>query len=309
LDDQLRSFFREKVIETAGSSSSYGVAFNDGSTSPVPRLVKDFIAGMNTDFVVISREIAKHLHDSQGGVNPGGLVTIIECQVDSTVALAILKLEREEGVRLASIEYKGKHTFDVRYIRDLILTRKTKLFKIGLFFPVDGDDVEGVVCDEQRPYHPRTEVADFFLSTFLGCGLLDDPRVATKRFFLAAQDFFNDQITDPAARTNALRHLLSEITSERGRINVRDFAQDYLPADKRKAFIDHIQEAGLGSLTIKKNPELIEAQTRNMAIEMENGVAVVGNREAIDKNVKVHSLPDGAARIEVTGRLKRVRGK
>ncbi len=131
LDDQLRSFFREKVIETAGSSSAFGVAFDDGSTSPVPRLVKDSIARINADFVTISEEIARHLHDSQGGVNPGGLVTIMECHIDSTIALAILKLEREEGVRLDSIEYKGKHTFDVRYIQDLILTRKTKLFKIG----------------------------------------------------------------------------------------------------------------------------------------------------------------------------------
>ena len=51
LDDQLRSFFREKVIETVGSSSSFGVAFEDGSSSPVPHLVKDFIASANTDFV------------------------------------------------------------------------------------------------------------------------------------------------------------------------------------------------------------------------------------------------------------------
>ena len=33
-----------------------------------------------------------------------------------------------------------------------------------MFFPGDGGDLEGGVCDEQRPYHPWTEVADLSLA-------------------------------------------------------------------------------------------------------------------------------------------------
>ena len=309
LDNQLRIFFKEKLIETVGSSSAFQVEFDPAATSPVPQLVRDFVAGSNVDLVGMSKKIAKHLHDAQGGVSPGGLVTVVDCDASGKKAVGILKLEKEEGVRLSQTTHEGKRTFDVSYIRDLILTRKTKLFKVGYFVPNDDDEVEGTVCDEQRGYMPRIEVAGFFLTTFLGCRLLEDPRVTTKRFFVAAQDFFNEQLQDPVERTEALNHLLSEVTSQRPRINIRVFARDYLPASKRQAFIEHLNGVDITSETIRKDITLIESQTEKMALEFECGVAVVGNRAAFAEHVKVTQSRNGAARVVVTDRLKRVKGK
>ena len=204
LDIQLRIFLRDKIIETAGSSSAYEVVFNEHSTSPVPKLVKVFLEGTDHNLVGISKTIAQHLHNTQSGVNSGGLVTIVECWFSGDRALSILKLEKEEGVRLRRMEHEGRPTFDVQYIRELILTKNTKLFKIGLFTRDESGEIRGLTCDQQTGYLPKTEVATFFLATFLGCELRQDPRVATKRFFNAAQDFFNDKIEDPAVRTEAL---------------------------------------------------------------------------------------------------------
>ena len=309
LDDQLRIFFKEKLIETVGSSSAYQVEFDTEATSPTPQLVRDFLSRSGLSFVEMSKKIAKHLHDAQSGVSPGGLVTVVDCTIGDGKAVGILKLEKEEGVRLHQATHEGKRTFDVSYIRDLILTRKTKLFKVGFFVPTSDDEVQGTVCDEQRGYMPRTEVAGFFLTTFLGCRLLHDPRVSTKHFFMAAQDFFNDHITDPVRRTQALNHLLSELTSQRARINVRDFARDYLPTAEREHFLAYLRNAGLRDLTIRKDVELIESQTAKMALEFESGVTVVGNREAFGESVKVSRLPAGEARVEVTGILKTAKGK
>ena len=309
LDAQLRIFFKEKLIETVGSSSAYSVEFDSDATSPVPQLVGGFLAGTVTDFVDMSKRIAKHLHDAQGGVNPGGLVTAIDCSIGTAKAIGILKLEKEEGVRLHQATHEGKRTFDVSYIRDLILTRKTKLFKVGFFAPNSDGDVEGTVCDEQRGYMPRTEVAGFFLTTFLGCRLLEDPRVSTKGFFIAAQDFFNRNLSDPVQRTQAMNHLLSDLTSQKHQINVRAFARDYLPAQQRQAFLDHLTNEGVPNQTIKKDIELIKSQTDKMALEFENGITVVGNREDFGESIMVRRLPAGAARVEVTGTLKSVKGK
>ncbi len=309
LDNQLRVFFTEKLIETVGSSSAYQVEFDPAATSPVPHLVRTFLAGSSVDFVAMSKQIAKHLHDAQGGVSPGGLVTVVDCDAAGKKAIGILKLEKEEGVRLSQTTHQGKLTFDVSYIRDLILTRKTKLFKVGYFAPGEDGDPEGTVCDEQRGYMPRIEIAGFFLTTFLGCRLLEDPRVTTKHFFMAAQDFFNEQLQDPAERTEALTHLLSEITSQRARINVRQFARDYLPASQRQPFVDYLKSVGITSETIRKDISLIESQTKKMALEFESGVAVVGNRDAFAEHVTVTQSRDGAARVVVTDKLKRVKGK
>lgn len=311
LDAQLKVFFKEKIIETVGSSSAYEVVFDASTTSPVPQFIRELLAGAG-NFVEISKKIAKHLHDAQGGVSPGGLVTVVDCTLGSRNAVGILKLEKEEGVRLRQTTHEGLRTFDVSYIRDLILTRKTKLFKIGFFHPPDDGsdgDPKGTVCDEQRGYMPRTEVAGFFLTGFLGCCLAEDPRISTKRFFLAAQDFFNEQIEDPVERTEALTHLLSELTNQRARINIREFARDHLPTQKRQAFLSHLEGHGFRTHTIVKDIELIESQTKKMALEFQNGVTVVGDREAFGASVKVNRTREGAARVEITGTLKQVKGK
>jgi hypothetical protein len=304
-------FFKEKIIETVGSSAAYDVIFDAATHSPVPQFVRQLLSAQTVNFVEISKQIAKHLHDAQGGASPGGLITVIDCALGVRRAVGILKLEKEEGVRLLETTHEGLRTFDVSYIRDLILTRKTKLFKIGFFYPPDGGggDPGGTVCDEQRGYMPRTEVAGFFLTEFLGCCLAEDPRISTKRFFFAAQDFFNEQIKDPVERTQALVHLLSELTNQKARVNLKEFARDHLPVRNRQPFLDHMQEEGFRALTIVKNLELIESQTKKMAFEFQNGITVVGDREAFRDSVKVDRTREGAARIEITGELKKVQGK
>jgi len=69
----------------------------------------------------------------QSGINSKGLLSVIFCKVDGRHSLAILKLEREEGVRLKTTTLAGKQTYDLDLIKELMLTGKTKLFKLGLF--------------------------------------------------------------------------------------------------------------------------------------------------------------------------------
>ena len=54
------------------------------------------------------------------------------------------KLEKEEGVRLESMVFEGKTTFKLQHLRDLMLTKKTKLFKIGVFIR-EGDSIENIL--------------------------------------------------------------------------------------------------------------------------------------------------------------------
>jgi hypothetical protein len=56
----------------------------------------------------MSKQIAKHLDDAQGGVSPGGLVTVVDCTVSGKKNIGILKLEKEEGVRLSQTMQNGR---------------------------------------------------------------------------------------------------------------------------------------------------------------------------------------------------------
>lgn len=71
------------------------------ATSPLPQLVRDFLAESPLDFVEVSKRNVKHLHDAQGGVSPGGLATLVDCTIGARKAIEKRKLEKEESVRLS----------------------------------------------------------------------------------------------------------------------------------------------------------------------------------------------------------------
>ena len=75
--------------------------FDDDSNSPIPEIIK-ILLDDDSDFVLLSKTIANHLNTIQSGRSPGGLVTIIIANIQNRKVVGILKLEREEGMRLSS---------------------------------------------------------------------------------------------------------------------------------------------------------------------------------------------------------------
>jgi nucleoid-associated protein YejK len=310
LNTELRNYFRERIA-TSLSEMAYEVIFDGASTSPVPGLVFAFLNGTGSDFVQMSQDIARHLYTSHTGVNPPGLLIVIELSYGQRDALAILKLEKEQGVRVRQTTHNHKPTFNIEHLRDLMLTERTRVFKIGLFI-LRGktlDTVEGLVSDKQRGYQPRVEVADFFLAKFLGCVLREDPNVATKRFFQAVEEFINEKVDDPFQKAQYQMALLAELNSQRGLVRPKQFAETHLRVGDRRAFVDFLSSKGISTSPIEKNVDLIQRQLQRMQIDFKSGLAVFGPPESFDTHAKMRNLDGGQMRIEIEDGVKGVRGR
>jgi len=132
LDQTVKNFFKEKMAASLGTAS-YEVEFDPSSTSPLPGLIGSLLSRRPPGFVAASRDMATHLHQSQSGINPEGLLTVIEVRIGTVRGIAILKLEKEEGTRVRRQSLSGGRTLSVDHVRDLMLTGKTRVFKVGLF--------------------------------------------------------------------------------------------------------------------------------------------------------------------------------
>lgn len=226
LEQTVRNFFKEKIAGTL-KRAAYDVEFDPGSTSPMPDLIQRNLEGRGGSFVAMSQDMAAHLHQCQGGPSPEGLLTVVQVKVETRKGLCILKLEKEEGARVRQQRTKGQMTFNIDHIRDLMLTGKTKVFKVGLFV-IDGSKgkIEGAVCDRQRGY--GTMVARFFLSQFLGCRLKERPEITTKKFFDATESFINDEVVDPVKKARYQVALLAELSGTRTDVSLEGFANSNL---------------------------------------------------------------------------------
>lgn len=127
LDDQLRTYFRRKITRSLATRGLEVLADPNESS-----IVRDAVAGVVAEpgrLVSASRAVAEHLYGVQTGRNSPGLLAVILGRVEAGPCLSILKLEREQGLRVHIEMEDGAAVVDVELLRDLTLTDKTKVFK------------------------------------------------------------------------------------------------------------------------------------------------------------------------------------
>lgn len=309
LDVDVVTFFHDKISMSLASSKAVDVMFDEDLKSPMKMLVEEYFEAKLKKRIEATQKMAQHLFNIQNAQNSSGILLFARCGLpDKSFALVILKVEREDGVTLKQITTGTATTFDMEHIKNLMLTRKTKLFKAIGFYSCEGV-FKGLLCDQQRGYDTNRDIAEFFLTGFLGCKLTQEPQVLTKRFFESSITFFNDNCSSPTETATMVNHLFSEMTNLQAQINIQDFARKTMGASKIQSYINYLQEQGIDSLDFSKDCSMIDNRLKKMLYEFENGIMVTGTQEAISKSTQMTLDDDGGVTLAISGGLKRIKSK
>jgi hypothetical protein len=130
LDAQLRGYFERKITQSLTNRGLEAVA--DANEDSTVRDGVSSVLGDPAQLVTVSQALADHLDRSQTKRNPAGLLAMGLGRVDEGDVVAVLKLEREQGIRLRIGVVGGHAQVDLEFLRDLTLTDKTKIFKTSL---------------------------------------------------------------------------------------------------------------------------------------------------------------------------------
>ena len=311
MDTGLRNYFRERILRSL-NAAGYKVAFSVEQPSPIHDLLYDYLQGHTAIFISMSQTIADHLYFSQTGANPAGLLCIVEVELEAQAGVVLLKLDKEAAVRIDQRTVDGNLTFDLEHLSNLILTRRTRIFKAGIFFMNTQPNcpaVQGIVSDNQRGYSPSTEVADFFLTKFLGCKLIESPEVSTKQFFNCTENFIATKVNDAELKARYETALLAELNNERMTVSPMSFAETNLRLEDRQTYREWLTENEVGLGTFDKDTELIKPRLRRVSVDFEGGVGVLVPPDAFQDQVAMFSMDDGRTRMEIQDKLKKIRGK
>jgi len=308
-ESDVRDYFRDRIAESL-RSAAVEVVFDPTAQSPVPYRIRHLLQEPS-DIVVISHEIARHLYTSQTGVNSGGLLTVIVGTLGDVPAVTVMKLEKEEGIRVLQRKAQGHLTFDMQFLHDLMLNRRTRVFKVGLFVQESegAGGIFGAVSDNQLGMSTDRDIARFFLHKFLGCQFSEEPEVVTKRVYDAAQSFINLDVSDPGDKGRYEIALVAELQSNDKTFDPQRFADDNLKAHHRQRFLDRIKQGGVVHQRVVKDLGMIKGILKRIQVQFESGVAVVAQPKAFEEQVKMSRLPDGRTRVEIEDRLREIRTK
>jgi hypothetical protein len=306
LNQTVRNFFQERMAGSLGRAA-FEVELDPQAESRAPALITGLLANPPTDFVGTSRELAQILYQCQGGISPQGLLTVMTVTVEGRPGVAIIKLEKEEGTRVQRKKVQGGSTFSVDHLRDLMLTGKTRVFKVGLFArSTESGEIRGLVCDKQKG--PDTTVAFFFLQRFLGCRLCESPEITTSHFYEAAQRFINEDVDDPEVKARYQVAIAQELSSTRTSVSPEAFANTNLETGDRAALLSRMEEAGVGPGSFPKDLAIVGPALRRIQWHFQQGVVVLASPEQVGSVVQVERLDDGRTRLAVTDALKDVQG-
>jgi hypothetical protein len=302
--------FRRKIIKSLGLRGLEVMV--DPGGNPCVRDAVAEILGDATRLVDASRRIAEHLHEQQTGRNSAGLLTIILGEIDGQPCISVLKLEREQGLRFEiNTNAEGQRVVNLELLRELTLTDKTKVFKTSIFTVGQQGEpasMEGRVADDQRGREDGTGVAVFYLSKFLGCQLKTSPEKATLDFVRAAQQYFNEHVSNPERHGRYQVALLSQMQDNSRDVRPRSFAETHLEPADRAPFAEAIEAAGLDAgVAFEKDTSLVKVKGFRMVFD--SGMVLVGGSDDLQDRVRIR--PEGATvpGVEVNDALKKLDGK
>lgn len=290
VEDAQVAHLRTKLTKVLRSSHAYPVVFDLATPSPVPQHVRTYTTNPNlASFVPMSQDVAQHLWTHHiGGVSPG-LLCVLDVEVRQHEGIVVMKLEREEGARLElSKDAKGRRTFAMSVLNNLVMTDGTRLFKSAIFVRTgrDDDDFLAVCCDDQSRVTASSDMAKFWLR-FLGCSVTLAPKVATERFYESAVRFINEHVIDPVQKTDLYEHLHSQLKSGRKEFVPRTFIAEYVPDGLQKAFSMHLKSDNAPTTSFIKDLADIEGRIKRHSYKTKRGAVVMVPSESVADLVDV----------------------
>ncbi len=306
LTDGMKMFFKEKVIQSLGSSRSFKISFDEENESPAPWLIDDILNGNGRNLVSKSKLIAKHLFEIQVGNNEAGLLVLIYGKANSKNTCILMKLERDKGAQL-KIDPETK-AFNIEEVQNLMLTQKTKIFKVALFILKNDFSCEynGLIMDHQVNIRIKKEVITWFMSKFLGCKAFEDPQITTQRFYKYTKAFINT-IEDNLDKAKYIMDLNSYIQRNNRALNPREFADEYLTSTEHKeGYKKYLETKNFNFTSFPKDIAQIEKQVKKITLIFENNIAIIGNEGVLDNSVKLEKLDNGLHKAEIISKIKKI---
>jgi hypothetical protein len=297
-----RLFIQERIRKTLPKDARPIV--EEPGLSAAPAQIRAYLQATDPDIVSASQILVKCLQGSQSPVSPGGIFVFAEAALDKKPAVLIAKLEHQEGVRATPTKLStGEITFGVELLKDLLFTTGSRVYKVALFVgeEIENDILHGVVVDRQMA---GSSLAQFFLTTFLGCQLAERADLLTERFYNGTQSYING-ITDPEKKARYEVALLSEMQSQGETLSFLEFASHHLDVEDRDEFAHSLRGSGVPARTFTKDNKLIRNKISKIKLNTEAGVTVLAPPETLDNGVLSveGSLNDDSAVITVRDRL------
>lgn len=238
LDAEAMEALQDRVNSALGSAAKCMelaiIRAGDGSAVAI---AKDLIDTDDTLFIQRSRAVADLLADAQTRRDlPGGVLVVFTGAAGHPAKRIVgaIKAETHNGF---TRETGAGGATTLQFLKNLLLTPQTKLYKIGLFWEQDAGAAEALpagwrafIYDHQISSADKLTAAQYFYEGFLGCGFPETSARRTREFHDYTKDFIQRLDWPQEQKADLHNALVTYLkVDQSATVQVSAFAQTYLP--------------------------------------------------------------------------------
>ncbi len=231
---------------------------------------------------------------------PGGYIIFIEAiTAMGNSAYITIKAEVNEALRFEMED--GRPRLDL--LDDVFLTPQQRLFKFGMIHERSDTDDQTPEDDQLWPnnkfgailfdnqFSVDSKPAEYFYKDFLGFSADRNPKIQSKRFYDATENFIKNNVMNYEDKDDMISALKQEFMSDDvADVNPMDFAQSYFTdEDLSEQYASEV--AHYLPEYIIKDPGLIKSNLNKKKIAFPNKVEISGPSKTFDHSVEIiHSI-------------------
>lgn len=216
----------------------------------VKEVVQDYLNGIDSDLISLSKELAKQLFIiMKGNVNiPCADLIIASITTDQGPMIAILKMD-----------YVKNFTHEIQFVNEKIGVgiipqvaglpgSGQRIQKAAFIKPIREDEQYNLmVLDKQKSSKEDEYGANYFINTFLGSTLIVNERDMTKTFVKAAENWIRKNVTEDAGKAEEIRTAIKTKLKEEDTINIDSLSEELLNEQPqvKEDFSNYIKQQGL----------------------------------------------------------------
>lgn len=286
--------FRERVVDAMGTASqSMQMEIADAGADSAVALASSLIATADPGFLSDSSKFADKLASAQMSKSlPGGILVVFDGSVQAAgyPLVGVIKAEKQTGFRQGGTS--------LQFLKDLILTPASKLYKIGIFvregaptaqLPLDWN---AFVYDSHMTSANRDGAAKYFFEHFLGCRIPQNSAYLTRAFFEHTRDFVRQLPFEPEVKDDLLTSLYTYLkVDQTPTIQVSAFSTTYLPPDCQDDYRAFMENKHFPMNAVQKDPAELKAQLRKRRIRFTGSIELTGPPESFKELISIETFP------------------
>lgn len=299
LDGEAIDALRNRIISAMASPAKcLQMAIDKTGNGSMFALACQLVDSDDALFVEQSKQTADLLADAQKYRNlPGGILVAFagSAGVPARRLIGVIKAEVHNGFT----REQANGVMALKFLKDLLLTAQTKLYKIGLFVEAtpnaQGAAVErwqSFIYDETLTLSNRDGAAQYFYEGFLGCKFLESSARNTKKFHDLTKAFIKGMNIPETDRINLHNALVTYLRADQSpTVSVAAFGGNYLAdGDVRDAYERHMQAAEFPVVAVAKDLADVNSALRLRKLTFRNQVRLIAPADGFDDLVKIEAI-------------------